>query len=124
MKNISLFCAAISQKCLFIILPLRTGKEKDPVVVSRSQHTHVTVCQINQIVSAILQENDIPHMTASVHLACYREAFSEIAAAEGAEIAQILKGLGISFADNICIRIAVKNIDQLPGVPIGRSSII
>ena len=51
---------------------------------------------------------------AAAHHSCRAKANNR--SIEICQITEVLKGLGIAFTDNIGIRIAVKDIDELPGI--------
>ena len=78
----------------------------------------VAVGHIHQIVFTV-QRYDIPHMAARAGAALH-DAVDGVAGNPG-QIAQVLECLGIALADHVGGGIPVKDIDQLPGIAVGRA---
>ena len=78
----------------------------------------VAVGHIHQIVFTV-QRYDIPHMAARAGAALH-DAVDGVAGNSG-QIAQVLECLGIALADHVGGGIPVKDIDQLPGIAVGRA---
>ena len=94
------------------------ARQKQSAVIADG--TRVTVGHVHQVVASA-KGDDVPHMGATLaagdhitgnHIGGYLSA-------EGGQVAQILKGLGITFTNDLGFRIAVKNVHQLPRVDIG-----
>ena len=79
-----------------------------------SEGTLFTVGHVHQIVSA-LNGHNVPHVGA-VRITGNLEAFH--IPVKFRQFAQILEGLGITFTDHVCLFVIIKDIDQLPGIPI------
>ena len=99
----------------------RAGRLGDHEQLVGSTHgARIAVGNVHQIVSAG-GLHDVPHMAAgagaAVHHAAYAVAVDLLI--KIAQVAQVLEGLGIAFADDVGGRIAVKHPDQLPGVAVG-----
>ena len=81
--------------------------------------TGIGVGRIHNVVLSVVHGHDIPHVGASAgarrgHIAGHKAAL-HLVGLEFRQIAQVLESLCIALADNLCIRIAVKNPQQLPG---------
>ena len=81
------------------------------------QHTEtrIAVGHVHQIVGTI-HGDEVPHMAAA--LAVKVHVTRDADAVQTAQIAQILKCLGIALADHHGTLIPVKDIDQLPGITV------
>ena len=87
----------------------------------------VAVGDVHQIVLAV-QSDDVPHMSAGAgaagHVAGDGATFKG-GVIESGQIAQILKSLGIAFANHIGGAVVVKNIHHLPGgVIVGENAVV
>ena len=91
-----------------------SARQKQAAVLADG--TAVGVGHIHQIVPA-RDAYDVPHMGA----ACVAgDGITGHITGKGCQIAQVHKGLGIAFTDHIGAGVTVKDMDQLPGVVVGR----
>ena len=106
---------------------ISTGTAFQEKLIRSADTAFVAVGNVNQIVPPVVHRDDVPHVGAgsgaSVHRA--RDAVSpDIAVIKGRQIAEILKGLGVSLTDNIGAGIIVEGINQLPRVAIPQVIVI
>ena len=107
------------------------GEGIDAVAVGSAAHqeqtavftggTLVAVGDVSQI-AIVIDLHNVPHVIADAYQAAGDTVAGDsflgrIRLGEG-QITQVLETLGIAFADDICGRIAVKNIDHLPGIQV------
>ena len=100
-----------------LVAAIGLGRAAHQEQLVRAHSADITVGHIHQVAQAF-DAHQVPHVTAAVQSA--GDDVAQDILLEGGHIAQILEGLGIALTDHVGGGIAVKDVNQLPGVAVFR----
>jgi hypothetical protein len=111
--------SAVASECISLLNSTGIAADHEQLV-RRTDGSRITVCDIDEIVFAIVHSNDVPHMPACTRAASHNAVYQNTAyiAIKRRKVTEILECLRVTFTNYIRTRIAVKYRNKLPRIAI------